>query len=135
VASFTHTWAVFCVALLGPGVIGLAGIWTAGRAALLELVPEDRVGAYFGIYGMATKLSVVGSLTYGFVADYVISTHAAVGEDAVAVAKAAGHRTALGVQLIPLAIGLVLIFWCWRLAQQRPRFDERPAETDPSPTA
>lgn len=131
VASITTDWWVFSIALLGPGVLGLSGVWTAGRAALLELVPKERVGAYFGIYGMATKLSVLGSLTYGFVADGVSRVPPDATEAMKLTAKETGHRLALGVQLIPLTIGLALIFWCWQLAKRRPR--PAPAPLEPTP--
>lgn len=51
------------------GAVGLAGIWTAGRKVLLVLAPPDQVGEYFGLYGITTKLSVIGSTVFGIVND------------------------------------------------------------------
>ena len=51
------------------GAIGLAGIWTAGRKVLLVLAPPEKVGEYFGLYGITTKLSVIGSTVFGLLSD------------------------------------------------------------------
>jgi MFS-type transporter involved in bile tolerance (Atg22 family) len=51
---------VFFFALGVFGSLGLAGIWTAGRKALVDLAPRHRLGEYFGLYGITTKLSVFG---------------------------------------------------------------------------
>lgn len=59
---------VFTLVLFGA--VGLAGIWTAGRKVLLLLSPPDRVGEYFGLYGITTKLSVIGSSVFGLVTDF-----------------------------------------------------------------
>jgi len=56
---------LFLVAMCCFGGIGLAGIWTAGRKYLTELVPYEQVGRYFGIYGITQKLSVIGSSVCG----------------------------------------------------------------------
>ncbi len=52
------------------GAVGLAGIWTAGRKVLLVLSPPEKVGEYFGLYGITTKLSVIGSTVFGVVNDW-----------------------------------------------------------------
>ena len=57
----------YLLSLCVLGAFGLAGIWTAGRKVVLLLAPADRVGEYFGLYGITVKLSVIGSLVYGFV--------------------------------------------------------------------
>ena len=51
------------------GAFGLAGVWTAGRKMIVLLAPPDRIGEFFGLYGITVKLSVVGSAVYGLVAD------------------------------------------------------------------
>jgi UMF1 family MFS transporter len=83
--------AIFLIAFIGLGSIGLAGIWTAGRALVLELVPEERAGRYFGFYGITQKLSVIGAITYGFIAD------------------AAGYRLAVVLLLALLVPGFFFI--------------------------
>lgn len=108
--AVTTDFTLFAIALLGPGTTGLAGIWTAGRKALLEFAPPERVGEYFGLYGVTTKLSVLGSLSYGIIADAVGASGAG---------HAAGHRTALGFQGLPLLLGIALLLLCHRAARQR----------------
>ncbi len=73
------------------GAFGLAGIWTAGRKVVVQLAPRERSGEYFGLYGLTTKLSVVGNLTF------------------MLVLSAAGLRVALLVQIVPAVIGLLLL--------------------------
>jgi UMF1 family MFS transporter len=52
-------------ALLGSG---LGGVWTSDRVLMLRLSPPDRVGEFFGLYGLAGKFSAVtGPLLYGFI--------------------------------------------------------------------
>lgn len=80
------TW--FTITLVGGGAFGMAGIWTAGRKLLLQLAPPDRVGEYFGLYGVTVKVSVLGSTLYGVLAD------------------AFGSVPALVAQLAPLLLGL-----------------------------
>lgn len=78
----------YLLTMVPLGAIGLAGTWTAGRKLVLLLAPPDRAGAYFGLYGITVKLSVVGSTLYGVLAD------------------AAGPRTAILAQSVQLLLGL-----------------------------
>lgn len=73
------------------GAFGLAGVWTAGRKVLVLLAPRARIGQYFGLYGITTKLSVLGCLAYGFVADTF------------------GHKAAMLAQAVPLLIALICL--------------------------
>jgi MFS transporter, UMF1 family len=57
----------YLLSLCVLGAFGLSGIWTAGRKVVLLLAPPGRTGEYFGLYGITVKLSVIGSLVYGFV--------------------------------------------------------------------
>jgi len=70
------------------GSFGLVAAWTAGRKVVLLLAPKDRIGQYFGLYGITLKLSVLGGLVYGLVAD------------------AYGAKAAMLVQAVPLLIAL-----------------------------
>lgn len=72
------TW---CVGLLISGVVlsfptfllggallgaGLGGVWTSDRVFMLRLSPADKVGEFFGLYGIAGKFSAVtGPVLYG----------------------------------------------------------------------
>lgn len=83
------TW--FTLTLVGGGAFGMAGVWTAGRKVLLLLAPKDQVGEYFGLYGITVKISVLGSTTYGFIADR------------------GGSVPALLAQVAPLLLGLLAL--------------------------
>jgi MFS transporter, UMF1 family len=49
--------------LLGSG---LGGVWTSDRVFMLRLSPPDKIGEFFGLYGLAGKFSAVtGPLMYG----------------------------------------------------------------------
>lgn len=51
--------------LLGSG---LGGVWTSDRVLMLRLSPPDKVGEFFGLYGLAGKFSAVtGPLLYGVI--------------------------------------------------------------------
>lgn len=78
----------FTATLVAGGAFGMAGVWTAGRKLLLLLAPRDRIGEFFGLYGITVKVSVVGSVLYGVIADHT------------------GSRTALLAQCVPLLLGI-----------------------------
>ncbi|MBK8097724.1 MAG: MFS transporter [Planctomycetes bacterium] len=81
----------YLLTLVMLGALGLSGIWTAGRKVIVLLAPRERIGEFFGLYGITVKLSVVGSTVYGWLAD------------------TAGCKPALLAQGIPIVIGLVLL--------------------------
>ncbi len=58
----------YLLTLVTMGAFGLSAIQTAGRKVVIMLAPKDRVGEFFGLYGITTKLSVFGSSIYGFLA-------------------------------------------------------------------
>lgn len=88
---------LYIVAICGFGGLGLSGIWTAGRKVLIELSPPEKIGEYFGLYGITTKLSVIGSAVFGVLVDQVTRTS---GSDLT------GWKAALAFQAVPLALGL-----------------------------
>ncbi len=96
--SLVSSFAGFVAITLSAGAFAIAGIWTAGRKALVELVEPDRLGEYFGLYGLTTKVSVVGSLIFSVVADQ------------------AGFPTALRVLVFPAAAGSIVLL----LSQKAP---------------
>ncbi len=77
------------IVVFGSG--GLAGVWVAGRKFLLEVAPADKVGEYFGFYGVTIKLSVFGCTLFAALADWV------------------DYRTALLSLLLPLVVGIVFL--------------------------
>jgi UMF1 family MFS transporter len=57
--------------LLGSG---LGGVWTSDRVLMLRLSPPDRIGEFFGLYGLAGKFSAVsGPLLYGVIVSTLLS--------------------------------------------------------------
>ncbi len=83
------TW--FVLTLVVGGAMGLAGVWTAGRKLVLVLAPPERIGQFFGLYGITVKVSVIGSTVYGVVADH------------------RGPQSALLAQLVQLVLGLTCL--------------------------
>lgn len=92
---------VYIIGICGFGALGLAGIWTAGRKLLIELSPRDKLGEYFGLYGITMKLSVLGSAIFGGIYDGVTIL---TGDDLT------GWKAALLLQAVPLALGLGFLF-------------------------
>jgi UMF1 family MFS transporter len=87
------------VVFLGTfGAFGLAGIWTAGRALLVQIAPKEKIGEYFGMYGLTLKVSVFGALLFTLLADLL-----PFGDVALR------YRFGLASGFLPLAIGLWLI--------------------------
>lgn len=91
---------LYMTGICGFGALGLAGIWTAGRKLLIELSPREKVGEYFGLYGITTKLSVIGSALFGIIYD---QTTRISGNDLT------GWKAALLFQAVPLVLGLGLL--------------------------
>jgi UMF1 family MFS transporter len=56
---------LFAGAILGSG---LGGVTVADRVLMLRLSPPDRIGEFFGLYGLVGKGSqVIGTLLYGLI--------------------------------------------------------------------
>lgn len=91
---------LYMAGICGFGALGLAGIWTAGRKLLIELSPREKLGEYFGLYGITTKLSVVGTAVFGLSHDLVESW---TGSDL------SGWRAAMLLQAVPILLGLGLL--------------------------
>lgn len=53
--------------LVGPlAGMGMGGVWVVSRAYLIELCPPEKVGEFFGVYGLAGKAaSILGPLLWG----------------------------------------------------------------------
>ncbi len=58
-------------AILGSG---LGGVQVADRVLMIRLSPPERLGEFFGVYGLVGKASqVVGSLVYGLIVFFLVS--------------------------------------------------------------
>jgi len=55
--------------LVGPlAGIGMGGVWVVSRTIIVELSPPEKVGEFFGLYGLAGKMaSIAGPLIWGSV--------------------------------------------------------------------
>ena len=54
--------------LLGSG---LGGVWTSDRVFMLRLSPPERIGEFFGLYGLSGKFSAVtGPVLYGVIVSF-----------------------------------------------------------------
>jgi len=98
VCGLTRSLAVFFTAFILLGGFGLSNVWVAGRKLLLTLVPAGQVGKYFGLYNVGHKLSMMGMVLFGILADLRIGGSAA-----------GGYRAGLLVQLVSMGVGLALI--------------------------
>jgi MFS transporter, UMF1 family len=104
----------WCIGLLVVGVVlnpytfiaggvllgsGLGGVWTSDRVYMLRLSPPDRVGEFFGLYGLVGKLSaVVGPLSYGILVNILLGP---MGRGA--------YQVAILSLLVLMVIGLLII--------------------------
>ena len=98
--AWTNEFRLFAALSMTGGAFAISGTWTAGRKRLVELAPAGKLGGYFGLYGLTTKVSVIGSLVFSIVADLV------------------GMRPALRVLLFPSTVGLIF-FILSKVAQDR----------------
>ena len=100
-------WAplLFLIAICLFGGLGLAGIWTAGRKLLIELVPAEQVGRYFGLYGITNKVSVIGSTVFGVMM------------------QARGPRAAILSQVVPLLVAFFCLYKMGKVPGEPPRAD------------
>ncbi|MCM8776286.1 MAG: MFS transporter, partial [Candidatus Omnitrophica bacterium] len=87
------------VSLVG-GAFALAGIWTAARKVVIEWSPKEKLGESFGLYGLTTKVSVIGSLAFSIVADW------------------AGFKQALWVLVFPATAGFLFLSWAMVMSQK-----------------
>jgi len=82
--------------LLGSG---LGGVWTSDRVFMLRLSPPERVGEFFGLYGLAGKFSAVtGPVLYGGTVALLLPS---LGTGA--------YQVAIFTFLVLMAIGFVLL--------------------------
>ncbi len=61
---------VVVATIMAAGACGLAGLWVAGRKLLIELAPPDKIGEYFGFYGITIKISVAGTMIFSLISDF-----------------------------------------------------------------
>ena len=89
--------------LVGGLLLGsaLGGVWTSDRVFMLRLSPPDKIGEFFGLYGLAGKFSAVtGPVLYGVIVATLLD--AGWGKSA--------YQFGIVSFLILLAIGYVLLW-------------------------
>ena len=83
--------------LLGSG---LGGVWTSDRVFMLRLSPPDRIGEFFGLYGLAGKFSAVtGPVLYGVTVSTLLNAGWGAG----------AYQVGIFSFLILMVIGVVLL--------------------------
>jgi UMF1 family MFS transporter len=97
--SLARSFGLFMAVFVLFGGFGLSTIWVAGRKLLVELVPPGQVGKYFGLYNVGRKLSMIGVVLFGLVADLELPGLAH-----------GGYRLGLLLQLVLLSGGLLCIY-------------------------
>ena len=82
--------------LLGSG---LGGVWTSDRVFMLRLSPPQKIGEFFGLYGLAGKFSAVtGPVLYGATVALLLPS---LGKGA--------YQVGIFTFLILMAVGIVLL--------------------------
>jgi MFS transporter, UMF1 family len=79
--------------------VGMGGVWVVSRAFIIELSPSEKVGEFFGFYGMAGKVaSIMGPMLWGGVVWALDTT------------ETLKYRVAVTVLLGILAIATILFY-------------------------
>jgi MFS transporter, UMF1 family len=103
--------------LLGSG---LGGVWTSDRVFMLRLSPPDKIGEFFGLYGLAGKFSAVtGPVLYGTIVAMLLNAGWGAG----------AYQVAILSLLILMVIGILLL----RGVPDRPTEVAAEAEVGPPP--
>ncbi len=100
-------WALFIVACSAGFCLG--GIWAADRPLMLRLTPPDRIGEFYGLYGMVGRFSAItGPLLWGLVLTQT---------------RAAGIATPVGqgIGVLTLLIMMIISFIILRPVSDEPR--------------
>jgi MFS-type transporter involved in bile tolerance (Atg22 family) len=113
VTGLAGSAVVVVVFIMAGGAMGLAGLWVAGRKLLIELAPPEKIGEYFGLYGITIKISVLGTLVFSFLTDWGESVGSLFYKVAVSLPGGAdmhwNYRLAILSQIIMLVPGILLL--------------------------
>jgi MFS transporter, UMF1 family len=101
--------------LLGSG---LGGVWTSDRVLMLRLSPPDKLGEFFGLYGLAGKFSAVtGPVLYGTIVSVLLN----------AGWGSAAYQVGILSFLVLMVIGMLIL----RGVPDRPAEDGEDSPTSP----
>ncbi|MBI1839883.1 MAG: MFS transporter [Verrucomicrobia bacterium] len=100
-------WTMYVMGSLAGFCLG--GVWSADRPFMLRLTPPDRVGEFYGLYGMVGRFSAItGPLIWGTATHFIVQWQsggkAATGE----LQQAQWARVAQGGAVVAL-LGMVLV--------------------------
>jgi UMF1 family MFS transporter len=120
IATTIATKPVFYVVGAFVGIF-LGAVWTTARPLLNSLVPEEKLGQFYGLYTLSGRsAATIGPLTWGLIvlvgkqdmplgkaALWLVSL---AGGDAVALAPTIHYRLALASLLVTMIAGFILFF-------------------------
>jgi UMF1 family MFS transporter len=89
--------------------VALGGVWSADRPYMLRLTPPDRVGEFYGLYGMVGRFSAVsGPLIWGATTYVVV--------------QRLGHRELIGqaIAIVTLLLMVAISIWILRRVTDEP---------------
>jgi len=94
-------WVLYIVA--SAAGIGMGGVWSADRPLMLRLTPPDRIGEFYGLYGMVGRFSAItGPFVWALVAKATIES---------GVMKPVEGQ---GIGVIVLMFFVILAYWILR---------------------
>ncbi|MFQ5673513.1 MAG: MFS transporter [Nitrospinales bacterium] len=113
-AAASHGETVFW--LVGPMAgVGMGGVWVVSRALLIQLSPPEKVGEFFGLYGLAGKMaSILGPLLWGAIVWIFENT------------ETFKYRAAVSALFL---VSLAAIYLFRSLARELPRGTDDPQQT------
>ena len=100
-------WTMYVMASLAGFCLG--GVWSADRPFMLRLTPPDRVGEFYGLYGMVGRFSAItGPLIWGTTTHFLVAWQSGGKPAANEVQQAQWARVGQGGAVVAL-LGMVLV--------------------------
>ncbi len=107
---------IIFIYLLGCLVgVFLGGLWTVSRPLLAEMVPQDELGRFFGLYSLSGRAAaIIGPIMWGLIV-YLFNPSRPAGEFATNLLDLSGpasdklpYRLAVLSLLVMMVVGLVI---------------------------
>ncbi len=113
-------WVMYVMAAAAGFCLG--GVWAADRPYMLRLTPPDRIGEFYGLYGMVGRFSAItGPLLWGLSTSWLISLQSHGQKAANEVQAAHWARVAQGGAVVALLTMVVIGYWILRPVNDAPR--------------